>query len=348
MVRRFICGVPTNTLNKLFPPLYVQAKAQFNLVEGVKAYLASRNYPKDGEFVESFATARLYGSDRGIRGKLILERLESFHGHHETVGFAGLTIEHVMPQTLTTSWKNELGDSWEEAHARLKDTIGNLTLSGYNPELSNDDFTTKRRLLSSSHLELNKYFVHVDRWNEQAILERAKALSTIALSIWSFFGPEQESPEEEPLESLDGGDDEAFDLQRVVSLLGGGSLVSSESRLRLYCLSDGRKTHIKYSKLYPRPNNFWYGLRPAVIEYLGESDNSYLTFVMGRHAAATVPLELVREYCKETKSSMNPDGTIRRYHVLISNEEDPHLFWSQETPRYPLLQYLIRLDQSAS
>jgi len=346
MVRRFICGVPTNTLNKLFPPLYVQAKAQSNLVEGVKAYLASKNYPKDAEFIENFATARLYGGDRGIRGRMILERLESFHGHHETVDFAGLTIEHVMPQTLTTSWKNELGDSWEEAHGRLKDTIGNLTLSGYNPELSNDDFQTKRNLLNSSHLELNKYFVHVDRWNEQAILERAKALSSMALSIWSYFGPKQELPEEEPTESLDGGDDEAFDLPRVLSLLGGGSLISGDSRVRLYRFSDGKKAVFRYSKLYPRPNHFWYGLRPAVIEYLGEIDNSYVTFVMGRHAAAIVPLELVREYCKGTKSSLNTDGTIIHYQVRISNEEEPYLFWSQESPRYPLLQYLIRFDQS--
>lgn len=336
----------TNTLNKLFPPLYVQAKAQSNLIEGVKAYLATKNYPRDAEFIENFATARLYGGDRGIRGRMMLERLESFHGHHDTVDFADLTIEHVMPQPLTASWKNELGDSWEEAHGRLKDTIGNLTLSGYNQELSNDDFTAKRRILASSHLDVNRYFANVDRWNEQAILGRAKALSSMALSIWSDFGPKQEPPEEEPTESLDGGDDEAFDLPRVLSLLGGGSLVSGESRLRLYCLSDGIKVVIIYSNLYPRPNHFWYGLRPAVIEYLKEIDNSYVTFVMGRHATAIVPLERVREYCKGTKSSLNTDGTIIHYHVLISNEEEPHLFWSQETPRYSLLQYLVRFGQS--
>ena len=83
-----------------------------------------------------------------------------------------------------------------------------------------------------------------------------------------------------------------------------------------------------------------------MIEYLGEIDNSYVTFVMGRHAAAIVPLELVREYCKGTKSSLNTDGTIIHYHVLIINEEEPHLFWSQETPRYSLLQYLVRFSQS--
>ena len=168
----------------------------------------------------------------------------------------------------------------------------------------------------------------------------------MALSIWSFFGPKQESPEEEPIESLDGADDEAFDLPTVLSLLGGGSLVSGESRLRLYRFSDGKKAVIRYSKLYPRPNHFWYGLRPAVIEYLGEIDNSHVAFVMGRQAAAIVPLELVCEYCKGTKSSLNTDGTIRHYHVLISNEQDPHLFSSQETPRYSLLQYLVRFDQS--
>ncbi len=41
-------------------------------------------------------------------------------------------IEHVMPQTLTPQWIDELGDGAQEHHARLLHSIGNLTLTGYN------------------------------------------------------------------------------------------------------------------------------------------------------------------------------------------------------------------------
>src|SRR4051794_26147930 len=75
ILRRFVCGVPTNTLNKIFPSLYSQASQHGQLVEGVKAVLSSKNYPRDAGFREKFATTQFYGGDRGTKGRLILERL---------------------------------------------------------------------------------------------------------------------------------------------------------------------------------------------------------------------------------------------------------------------------------
>jgi uncharacterized protein with ParB-like and HNH nuclease domain len=83
--RRFVCGVPTNTLNKIFPQLYAQSLQGGDLVTGVKAVLATKNYPRDAEFRERFKAARFYGGDRGAKGKLALERLEESFGHRESV-----------------------------------------------------------------------------------------------------------------------------------------------------------------------------------------------------------------------------------------------------------------------
>ena len=52
-----------------------------------------------------------------------------------------------MPQTLTPEWVQELGDDAPEHHARLLHTLGNLTLTGYNPDLSNRLYVEKRELL---------------------------------------------------------------------------------------------------------------------------------------------------------------------------------------------------------
>ncbi len=105
--------------------------------------------------------------------------------------FDNLTIEHIMPQTLSEWWQNHLGDNWEETHELFLHTIGNLTLSAYNTELSNDDFTTKKQTYNESHLELNKYFSPISSWTRSEIEKRAEVLARQALEIWSCFGQEK-------------------------------------------------------------------------------------------------------------------------------------------------------------
>ena len=192
MIRRFVCSVPTYGLNKVFPALYVQVNQNSSVVAGLKDVLRTRNYPRDAEFRERFISSKLYGSgDRTEKTKIILERLEESFEHLESVSLSSLQIEHVMPQTLTDSWKAALGANWETAYDLLLHTVGNLTLTGYNAPLSNDDYSRKREILLNSHLELNKYFESVNEWNEHSIRQRAEVLANTALKVWSFFGQEQ-------------------------------------------------------------------------------------------------------------------------------------------------------------
>jgi hypothetical protein len=190
VVRRFVCGEPTYGLNKVFTPLYQQAKRQGGFVEAVKTILAQRACPRDDQFRERLGSAKLYGSgERREKTKLLLERLDTAYGHKERVDTTNATIEHVMPQTPTDWWKAHLGDDWEDDHGSLLHTLGNLTLTSYNPELSNDTFPEKQKLFASSNFELNQYFEGVVAWNAGEIERRADALSDLALTIWPYFGP---------------------------------------------------------------------------------------------------------------------------------------------------------------
>ncbi|HQU44223.1 MAG TPA: DUF262 domain-containing protein, partial [Pirellulales bacterium] len=100
MIRRWVCSVPTYGLNKVFPPLYAQAKRHDSSLDGVKAVLSGKNYPRDDEFRDRLVRTRLYASgERAAKTKLILERLESRAAHREPVPSDKLTVEHVMPQT---------------------------------------------------------------------------------------------------------------------------------------------------------------------------------------------------------------------------------------------------------
>ena len=194
VIRRFVCNVPTSQLNKIFPLLYQQAqlKTPLSLGEGVRSVLQSRGYPKDSEFRTRLIDSKLYGAgERLIKTKLILETLESAYQHKEQAAFDNLTIEHVMPQTLTDWWQNHLGDDWQADYELYLNTLSNLTLTAYNSELSNDSFPQKRLRLSESHLELNKYFANISRWNREAIDGRSKILANLALDVWPYFGEEQ-------------------------------------------------------------------------------------------------------------------------------------------------------------
>ncbi len=197
LIRRFVCNIATNSLNRIFPTVYttITTKHPDNIVEGFKAVLQDKGYPKDNEFYLRFRENKFYGGgDRIVKTKLILETLEDSYAHKEAVPFDNLTVEHIMPQTLSEWWQKEIGEEWEETHELLLHTIGNLSLTAYNTELSNDDFPTKRKTLNESHLELNKYFSDIPSWTRKEIEQRAEELAKKALESWSYFGQENSTP----------------------------------------------------------------------------------------------------------------------------------------------------------
>jgi uncharacterized protein with ParB-like and HNH nuclease domain len=196
LLRRFVCGIPTNVLNKIFPALYKQTSVggKFSL-DHLRAYLSERGYPTDEEFKVRLASARMYGGgDRRDKTKFILDRIEQSFDHKEVISTDQLTIEHVMPQTLSPQWREVLGTEVDEQFETYLHQIGNLTLTGYNAELSNDPFPTKRKQLLQSHIELNRYFQSIEVWTFEAIEARSRALAQRALSIWPSFRPQKDSP----------------------------------------------------------------------------------------------------------------------------------------------------------
>lgn len=196
LLRRFICGVPTNVLNKVFPALHRSTRedGKFSL-DQLKAQLAERGYPTDEEFRGRLADVRLYGSgDRRDKTKFILDRLEESFGHKEATSTEGLTIEHVMPQTLSPQWREALGTDHEEHFDAYLHRLGNLSLTGYNTEMSNAPYPTKREHLLKSHVELNRYFSSVASWDFAAIEKRSGDLAQRALTIWPSFRPHKDAP----------------------------------------------------------------------------------------------------------------------------------------------------------
>lgn len=179
ILRRFVCNIQTRGLNRIFALLHSKvskatALGSDNFVDRLKLTLQDQDYPKDAEFKARLIDVKLYGGKRSEKCKIILESIEEYFGHKEQVRFENLSIEHIMPQNLSDSWKKDLGEEWEKAHELLLDTLGNLTLTAYNGELSNDSFKQKKQTFRNSNLELNKYFQSPEEWREEDIKKKSR------------------------------------------------------------------------------------------------------------------------------------------------------------------------------
>ncbi|MBD1930165.1 DUF1524 domain-containing protein [Trichocoleus sp. FACHB-90] len=190
-VRRLFAGVSTRSLGTVFNNLYceVQKQNRDDLVDGLRTvlmrYERSKVWPTDDNFRQGIMTQAVYSNSSIDRTKLILESLEESLSK-EQVEPKNLTIEHIMPQTLDKNkkWSSMLGANYSNIHKKWLNTLGNLTLTGYNSELSNKPFEEKLIHLRSSNVTMNQYFRNIDIWNEEAMKTRAAHLSDIAVKVW--------------------------------------------------------------------------------------------------------------------------------------------------------------------
>jgi len=188
-VRRLFSGVSTRSLGNVFNNLYseVQKKNPDDLLDGLHivlmSYEGSKVWPTDDIFRQGLMTQAVYSNGSIDRVKLILESLEESLSK-ERVDPQNLTVEHIMPQKLTKEWQKMLEANYSNVHKKWLHTLGNLTLTGYNPELSNKPFKEKLIHLRSSNVTLNQYFRNVDVWNEEAFKSRAEYLADIAIKVW--------------------------------------------------------------------------------------------------------------------------------------------------------------------
>lgn len=199
--RRIMCKVATNALNKVFMNLCKEIKNykdyDNNYVEILKFILSNKNLsqriPDDTEFKRNFFENNIYNWKS--KNKLyLLERLENYNNTEKVdierlVDQNELTIEHIMPQNLTPNWIEMLGDNYKEIHEKYLHTIGNLTLTGYNSQMSNRPFQDKKNIengFNNSRLKLNRYIASIEKWDEEEISKRTEILFDIAKEIWKY------------------------------------------------------------------------------------------------------------------------------------------------------------------
>lgn len=197
LFRRAVCGRLTTGLNHFFAGVGRDLSKRDDVATYVKAMLLTHDYnmtayfPTDEHFKEQLASRDCY--NRFTKRGYLLQHLENaYHPKQPVKVGPELQIEHILPQSIedSKSWQEMLGDGWQEIHETHCNNLGNLTLTGYNPELSNKSFEDKLNEAEygflASPYRLNDYVRTQRVWGAEQIEERAKLLAEKAVKIWPY------------------------------------------------------------------------------------------------------------------------------------------------------------------
>lgn len=202
LFRRNICEVPTNALNKIFLNLnrdilkFDHTAEQYvdKFIYALISKKESGRFPDDEEFAEALSSKQIYQM-RGKYKAYLFERFENFGTVETKDVYTHLdkntyTIEHIMPQHLTPAWMEELGVNYAEIHEIWLHRLANLTLTGYNPSLSNKSFAEKRDSEEGGYrvsgLKMNQKIASKESWGLAELEERNGEMTALAEKIWSF------------------------------------------------------------------------------------------------------------------------------------------------------------------
>jgi hypothetical protein len=232
VARRQLAGYEPNLHKSIFVAATRQLRATSHdsgtdILEHLQYLLSSgsdlRSWPSDESVKAAARSTQLYSSTRSGWCLSLLERInrgmfESYKHAPDPVDRAKFSVEHILPQTLTQAWIDDL-EEWGvrgpiQLHQTHLHTLGNLTISPINSELGNARFVEKKAKLDDDWLRINQEIASAATWTEHRINERSTMLSAIACKVYLApmetdklrqltprFRPEIADPVSDPLEA---------------------------------------------------------------------------------------------------------------------------------------------------
>lgn len=196
--RRFIVGLPTNALNKIFMTLYSEVDAEEYYDSIAKALVkkkGSAKFPSNEDLKTALKDKDLYNTQPKNRNYLF-EMLENYNNREfVNTNNEQITIEHIFPKNPHENWNTDLSsEEFFVFKEKYLNTIGNLTLSGNNGALNNRSFSAKKEMnidgneqgYQFSRLWLNSYLKSIDTWSVTKYEERLNIIYERFLKIWEF------------------------------------------------------------------------------------------------------------------------------------------------------------------
>lgn len=165
------------------------AAGNVSMIELLSTMFYRLRLPNDQEISEGLKSLNFYQELKKY-SKFILGKIEEYRSR-VLVNFrnSSITIEHIMPQTLDNTWRNDLGPEYSRIHKTYLHNIGNLILTEFNSEIGNKPFIAKKHQLQQSNLTYRFCVTKKNKWDEAAILEHQNNMINWFLSTFPL--PEQ-------------------------------------------------------------------------------------------------------------------------------------------------------------
>ena len=196
LLRRNVMGAASNSLQKIFLSITNQVKNLLKKVNDISFYDAfcyqlvhlnnaeSNNMPSYDDLIARGSTYNLYSSRRHV-ARLVLLGIENQNNKHK-INMENLSIEHIIPQSLTSEWINVLGQN-SKTHKQFVHRLGNLTLTAYNSELSNNTIQRKIEIINETrHLRMNTELQDIEKFTYDELNQRTLSIIEKIIEIWSY------------------------------------------------------------------------------------------------------------------------------------------------------------------
>ena len=322
--RRYTCDLPSNALNKIFSVLHKQVlklKREDSDYSSVLIYIllnrrSSVIVPNNEDFCNSFTTKNFYSMRSKVK-QYLFERLENGNSKevNDIVRYLEdnrLSIEHIMPQTLTPSWREALGENFSAVHEKWLHTIANLTLTGYNSNYSNRSFAEKKTMENGfiqSGLRLNQYIAKFDQWTEKELEARSEHLTKVALSIWEYpttdFVPEQKEDE-------------------ILSLAEDNGIFTNRD-IMYFIFRQEKHPVNNWTDMMWQVAELLYSINPAILyQEATNSKNVWFSTIQSSNGFRKLAEKLY--FCPGNSSTWNKMGTLKNLFRLYQFDEDDLAF----------------------
>ena len=350
LIRRSICDMNSQNISKLFPTILKKVLNKCNgnyenivsilnqEMVGNNATTSGSYMPTDKQMHELLHFANVY---KRPALRIVLERME-MDGNSAPVDLSVLSIEHLLPQTLSEEWLEEL-DTDIQTYNDNYQRIGNLTLATThdNSKMGNSLWEYKNKVLKeTAHLTLNIPLLSIKHWNLDEVEKRTSQMIDRICELYPY-------PKVKIVEDEQDIIDVEEALNSAIKTLG-EELVEIKKG-SMYKSLDGKRGYVfTFSKMYPQGDKekYWFGYRVNRFKSISDCDEVFLIMIC-RYKKVMV-VQFKKDYLESNKKYFNysedEEGNIKHYHIVIFKNIDGRvtmLLSHPELKEIDISQYVI-------